>query len=135
MAIEVPSLGGSRVEAEGNTHTPPTTGFWTLTIGSVGVVYGDIGTSPLYAFREAAKAAAGGGPAGEAEVFGVLSLIFWALTLIVTLKYVLFLLRADNNGEGGTPAPLGRARPPFKRQGAFVLFGIVPGAPFFGAAW
>ena len=102
MAIQIPSPAGSRSEAEGINHTPPTTGFWALTIGSIGVVYGDIGTSPLYAFREAAKAAAPGGAVGETEVFGVLSLIFWALTLIVTLKYVLFLLRADNNGEGGT---------------------------------
>ena len=76
MAIQVPPPAGSRSGAEGITHSPPTSGFWTLTIGSVGVVYGDIGTSPLYAFREAAKAAAADGPAGEAEVFGVLSLIF-----------------------------------------------------------
>ncbi len=70
-------------------------------IGSIGVVYGDIGTSPLYAFREAVTAARGDSFAGREAVLGVLSLIFWALMLIVTLKYVLVLLRADNKGEGG----------------------------------
>jgi len=75
-------------------------GFWGLALGSVGVVYGDIGTSPLYAFREAAVAAAGSGPITHELVLGVLSLILWALVIVVTLKYVLILLRADNNGEG-----------------------------------
>jgi KUP system potassium uptake protein len=73
-----------------------------LTLGSVGVVYGDIGTSPLYAFREAVHAAQGGGPLTRDIVLGVLSLILWSVIFVVTLKYVLILLRADNNGEGGT---------------------------------
>ena len=134
MAIQVPSPAGSRSEAEGIKHTPPTTGFWALTIGSIGVVYGDIGTSPLYAFREAAKAAAPGGAVGETEVFGVLSLIFWALTLIVTLKYVLFLLRADNNDEGGTLALMALAQHAFKQSAVIVLLGIVAAALFYGDA-
>src|SRR5262249_24526256 len=72
-------------------------GFWFLALGSIGVVYGDIGTSPLYALREAVLAATGSGnPASEAVVFGILSLIIWALLLVVTAKYVLILLRADN---------------------------------------
>src|SRR3954470_2621377 len=75
---------------------------WTLTLGSLGVVYGDIGTSPLYAFREAVVAASHAGEVTRANVLGVLSLILWALIIVVTLKYVLILLRADNNGEGGT---------------------------------
>src|SRR3984893_18820573 len=74
--------------------------FWGLALGSVGVVYGDIGTSPLYAFREATTAAAGSGPITHELVLGVLSLILWALVIVVTLKYVLILLRADNNGAG-----------------------------------
>src|SRR5688572_10797833 len=82
--------------------TPKHPGLWTLTLGSVGVVYGDIGTSPLYAFKEAATAAANGGVISETAVLGVVSLILWALLIIVTLKYVLLLLRADNQGEGGT---------------------------------
>ena len=77
-------------------------GLWALSLGSVGVVYGDIGTSPLYAFREAVTAAAECGPVTRETVLGVLSLILWALIIVVTIKYVLILLRADNNGEGGT---------------------------------
>ena len=73
-----------------------TSGFWGLTLGSIGVVFGDIGTSPLYAFREAASNAAGHGqPVTRAIVLGVLSLILWALFTVVTAKYVLLLLRAD----------------------------------------
>ena len=73
-----------------------------LTLGALGVVYGDIGTSPLYALREvfATKHAALTPP----DILGVLSLVFWTLTIIVTLKYVTLILRANNNGEGGTMA-------------------------------
>src|SRR5215471_14961688 len=81
-----------------------------LALGSVGVVYGDIGTSPLYAFREAALAASEGHGVTRATVLGVLSLILWALIVTVTLKYVLILLRADNNGEGGTLALMALAQ-------------------------
>jgi KUP system potassium uptake protein len=80
----------------------PSSEFIALTLGSIGVVYGDIGTSPLYAFREAVIAAAQNGQVTRSLVLGVLSLILWALIVVVTLKYVLILLRADNNGEGGT---------------------------------
>ena len=93
----------SEVLVHGNGETQTTTGFWPLTLGSIGVVYGDIGTSPLYALREAVLAAVGtGGTATSDAVLGVLSLILWALIIVVTLKYVLILLRADNHGEGGT---------------------------------
>ena len=71
------------------------------TIGALGVVYGDIGTSPLYALKEAARAAANGGTLNSASVLGVVSLILWALILIVSIKYALLILRADNRGEGG----------------------------------
>ena len=71
-------------------------------LGALGVVYGDIGTSPIYAFREALHASSGGAMVTRTDVLGVLSLIVWALTLIVTIKYVVFVLRADNKGEGGT---------------------------------
>src|SRR5258705_3122402 len=85
------------------THEGPvSTGFWALTLGSIGVVFGDIGTSPLYAFREAVANAAHGQPVTRVIVLGVLSLILWSLFIVVTAKYVLLLLRADNNGEGGT---------------------------------
>jgi KUP system potassium uptake protein len=76
--------------------------FFMLALGSVGVVYGDIGTSPIYALREAIKAAMGGnGTLTEPLVFGILSLIIWALILVVTIKYVVIILNADNRGEGG----------------------------------
>ncbi|NBQ40853.1 MAG: potassium transporter Kup, partial [Alphaproteobacteria bacterium] len=70
-----------------------------LTLGAIGVVYGDIGTSPLYAFREALSHT--GGTADARAIVGVLSMALWALIIVVTLKYVLFLSRMDNNGEGG----------------------------------
>jgi hypothetical protein len=74
--------------------------MWTLALGSVGVVYGDIGTSPLYAFRVAVVAAGETGPVTRETVLGVLSMILWALIVVVAIKYVLLLLRADNNGRG-----------------------------------
>src|SRR6476619_201390 len=99
--VAVPAPETAAASGHGDVHT--SAGFGALTLGSIGVVYGDIGTSPLYAFREAVLAAVGAGnPANETAVFGILSLIIWALILIVTLKYVVILLRADNNGEGGT---------------------------------
>src|SRR5580698_2657223 len=73
--------------------------FWVLTLGSIGVVFGDIGTSPLYALQTALGQFKG--PLGPPEVIGVVSLIIWALLIIVTAKYVLFLMQADNKGEGG----------------------------------
>src|SRR5216683_3161788 len=112
----------------------PTTGFWALTLGSVGVVFGDIGTSPLYAFREALVAAVG--PDGEVTrdiVLGVLSLILWALIVVVTLKYVLILLRADNNGEGGTLSLTALAfRALGRRPGGVFMLGIIGAAMFYG---
>ena len=87
-----------------------TTGFGALTLGSIGVVYGDIGTSPLYALREAVVAASAGGAVTSQAVLGVLSLILWSLIVVVTLKYVVLLMRADNHGEGGTLALMALAR-------------------------
>ncbi|HEX4041524.1 MAG TPA: potassium transporter Kup [Xanthobacteraceae bacterium] len=119
----------------------PRVGLWTLALGSIGVVYGDIGTSPLYAFREAITAASEGPDHAElvrAAVLGVASLILWALFVIVTLKYVVILLRADNNGEGGTltlMALASRAVGRFsKAAGVVALLGIVSAALFYGDA-
>src|ERR1700760_686341 len=104
-----------------------------LAVASIGVVYGDIGTSPLYAFRVAVVAAAGDGPITHGAVLGVLSLILWALTIVVTLKYVLILLRADNNGEGGTLALTALATRVFGRRTAFLfMLGMVGAAMFYG---
>src|SRR5689334_9510405 len=93
---------GSETTAAARAGPDAHPGLIALALGSVGVVYGDIGTSPLYAFREAAMAASNNQVVTRDIVFGVLSLILWALIITVTLKYVLILLRADNNGEGGT---------------------------------
>ncbi len=72
-----------------------------LAVGSVGVVYGDIGTSPLYALKESLHHAAEDGLT-RLEVIGIVSLLIWAVVVVVTLKYVVFIMRADNKGEGGT---------------------------------
>src|SRR6266700_4075480 len=132
--VAAPKRGGAPAHGNGEVH--PKTGFWALTLGSLGVVYGDIGTSPLYALREAVVAAtATGGTPTRAAVFGVLSLILWALILIVHLKYVLILLRADNNGEGGTLTLMGLAQRAMGKAGsAVVLLGIISGALFYGDA-
>src|SRR5580704_771436 len=71
-----------------------------LTLGALGVVFGDIGTSPLYTLRECLHGTGSGVPAPE-DVYGLLSLIFWSLTMVVTVKYLTFIMRADNHGEGG----------------------------------
>jgi KUP system potassium uptake protein len=112
------------------------TSFWALTLGSVGIVYGDIGTSPLYALKESLHAAAGGGHAPTRDmVFGVVSLILWALILIVTLKYVLLVMRADNEGEGGTPSLVALAQRVLGQSGSFVIvLGMIGIALFYGDA-
>src|SRR5262245_25385945 len=100
MARTTAAPGETPVEHGAEAHSA--SGLWALTLGSIGVVYGDIGTSPLYAFREAVVAAGGTADGVPCQaVLGVVSLILWALILTVTLKYVLILLRADNKGEGG----------------------------------
>jgi KUP system potassium uptake protein len=101
-----------------------------LSLGSVGVVYGDIGTSPLYAFREAVAAA---GPVTRDTVLGVLSLILWALLIVVTLKYVIILLRADNTGEGGTLSLTALAsRALGRRTTSVFLLGVIGASMFLG---
>src|SRR5579871_1956108 len=121
--------------ANGHAGAHSTAGFAALTLGSIGVVYGDIGTSPLYALREAVVAASGGGEATPLAVMGVVSLILWALIVVVTLKYVVILLRADNHGQGGTLALMALAqRAVAKGAGTIVLLGIISGALFYGDA-
>jgi KUP system potassium uptake protein len=132
--IAVPAAETPAANGHGNAHS--TAGFKALMLGSIGVVYGDIGTSPLYALREAVIAASGPSAAIDPHaVIGVVSLILWALIVVVTLKYVLILLRADNHGEGGTLALMALAqRAVSKGAGAIVLLGIVSGALFYGDA-
>jgi KUP system potassium uptake protein len=107
--------------------------LWTMALGSVGVVYGDIGTSPLYAFREAVSAAVESGPVTRDIVLGVLSLILWALIVVVAIKYVLLLLNADNNGEGGTLSLTALATRALGRRTPLVfLLGVVGASMFLG---
>ena len=109
--------------------------FVVLMVGSIGVVYGDIGTSPLYAFREGTMAAASGGPITQDIVLGVLSLMIWALIVVVTIKYVFILLNADNKGEGGTLSLMALVRRTAGTGGLFALsLGLVGTALFFGDA-
>ncbi|WOH63548.1 potassium transporter Kup [Bradyrhizobium sp. BWA-3-5] len=110
-----------------------TSGFWALTLGSIGVVFGDIGTSPLYAFREAVTHAANGEEVTRTIVLGVLSLILWSLFIVVTAKYVLLLLRADNNGEGGTLSLMALAhRALGHRSWVLLALGVVGASMFIG---
>ena len=103
-----------------------------LLLGALGVVFGDIGTSPIYAFRELLKAAGG---ASEAVVFGVLSLVFWAIVLVVAIKYVVFVMRADNDGEGGTMALLSLALPVAgPLRAGLLIVGLAGASLFFGDA-
>lgn len=109
--------------------------FKALVLGCIGVVYGDIGTSPLYAYREAALRAIEGGSSGRDALFGVLSLIVWALIAIVTLKYVFILLRADNKGEGGILSLMALAQKATGRKfGLVFVMGVAGAALFYGDA-
>jgi KUP system potassium uptake protein len=136
MTTEVVAPAAETMAVNGHGDAHSTAGFKALLIGSVGVVYGDIGTSPLYALREAVVAASGpSGVVTTQAVLGVVSLILWALIIVVTLKYVLVLLRADNHGEGGTLALMALAQRAVSRgAGTIVLLGIVSGALFYGDA-
>jgi KUP system potassium uptake protein len=104
-----------------------------LILGALGVVFGDIGTSPLYAFREALHTA--GKHADPTEVLGLLSLILWSLTVVVTIKYVGFVLKADNKGEGGTLSLMALASNAFKQRPTWILaLGLIGGSLFLGDA-
>ncbi|MBV9985839.1 potassium transporter Kup [Bradyrhizobium sp.] len=140
MTSEVAAPAAEASAANGHTDAHSTASFTALTLGSIGVVYGDIGTSPLYAFREAVVAASPGGEVTSQAVHGVISLIFWALMVVVTMKYVLILLRADNHGEGGTLALMALAQRAVTKAGTvkaaavIVLLGVISGALFYGDA-
>jgi KUP system potassium uptake protein len=108
-------------------------GFTGLALGSVGVVYGDIGTSPLYALKESLHHTAKDGIVTSGEVIGVVSLLIWALIIVVTLKYVVFIMRADNKGEGGTLSLMALAQTKLGRNmGPVFLLGVIGAALFYG---
>lgn len=105
-----------------------------LTLGAIGVVYGDIGTSPIYAFRQATHVRPGA-TSTDIEILGLLSLIVWTLTLTVALKYIFFVTRADNNGEGGTLSLMALARKTFTNPPAWItVLGVLGAAMFYGDA-
>jgi KUP system potassium uptake protein len=118
------------------TRPPTLRATLKLAFATIGVVFGDIGTSPLYAMREALSHVVGDPDANlRASVLGVASLLIWALILIVTLKYIILLMRADNKGEGGILSLVVLVETVLKRKGGFVLgIGIVGAAFFFGDA-
>lgn len=110
--------------------------FLTLYLGALGIVYGDIGTSPLYAFRECFSEAHGLQPTPE-NILGVLSLVFWSLTFIISIAYLTFVMRADNRGEGGILALMSLVRPraaggrSFRRK-ALITLGLFGSALLYG---
>jgi KUP system potassium uptake protein len=145
MAVEAnPASSDGNVRASDMDQTKPAEGetgkpadphgghhsFYALTLGAIGVVFGDIGTSPLYAMREALSHARTTNNI-EVSVLGVVSLVIWALTLIVTVKYVIFLMRADNKGEGGTLALMALAQSALGRRSTAIFFLGVFGASLF----
>jgi KUP system potassium uptake protein len=128
---EAPIAESEDSESHGHGHHGP---LYKLMIGAVGIVYGDIGTSPIYAFRETFvghhKLAV-----DQAHIYGVLSLIFWSMMIVVTIKYVLIIMRADNKGEGGSLALLAliNRKTEGKRWTApIVLLGVFATALFYG---
>jgi len=117
-----------------NTDTSPSK-LWTLTLGAIGVVFGDIGTSPLYALRECFYGG-WGVPLTPENILGVLSLVFWALIILISLEYVLLLMKIDNHGEGGILALMALAlnkwnHHPRKRQ-AIMILGLFGASLFYG---
>ncbi len=128
----VPPAGGSSHQAGGHSG-----GLLKLSIGAVGVVFGDIGTSPIYAFREtfASHHGAPGIQVDPVHIHGVLSLVFWSMMIVVTFKYVLTIMKADNKGEGGSLALLAlinRKSTTVKWTTPFILLGVFATALFYG---
>src|SRR6516162_9482621 len=120
------------------THTGHGASLAALVLGALGVVFGDIGTSPLYTLKECLLAA-GGAEASTADLFGILSLMFWALVMVVTVKYLCFIMRADHHGEGGIFALLAivpdRFRMHTTRRGrvtAMALLAVIGASLLYG---
>ncbi|TAK94943.1 MAG: potassium transporter Kup [Aquabacterium sp.] len=123
---------------EGQAHTarsnPKGAQLAALTLGALGVVYGDIGTSPLYALKEVFNT--GHAPLNHDNILGVLSMVFWTLTIVVSIKYVALVLKADNNGEGGTMALMALASSATESKPrlryVLIVMGILGAALFYG---
>lgn len=135
MSEQVQEEGQTGHTAEGHGHHQGK--LIALAVGAVGVVFGDIGTSPLYAFRETFASHHGvpGIKVDPVHIYGVLSLVFWSMMIVVTFKYVLTIMKADNKGEGGSLALLAlinRKSENAKWTGPFVLLGVFATALFYG---
>src|SRR5687768_2814543 len=113
---------------ESSEHQKSRRYLFTLSLGALGVVYGDIGTSPLYAFRECFAPEHHLAPTPN-NILGILSLVFWSLVIVISVKYLLFVARADNRGEGGILALMSLVRPRRSKR-RFALLGL----GLFGAA-
>jgi KUP system potassium uptake protein len=140
MTEDNSSAQQSALKTGSPTPIPPHAGevapqnLWKLVLGSVGVVYGDIGTSPLYALRESLHASSTDG-SSHAEVIGVVSILLWTLIIIVSVKYVMLVMRADNRGEGGTLSLVALVQQALKkRPGWLIAVGVVGISLFFGDA-
>ncbi len=117
-----------------DSHGGPKPKLWLSTLGCIGVVYGDIGTSPLYAMRESLHAASHDGLT-RSDVIGVISLLIWTLILLVTIKYVTLIMRADNRGEGGTLSLVALVQQAMQRRPTWLLaIGMIGISLFFGDA-
>ncbi|MGQ4272989.1 potassium transporter Kup [Terrihabitans sp. B22-R8] len=127
----MPSMAASTAGQGAHLHKSSGRTQRLMILGSLGVVYGDIGTSPLYALRESLLHV-GRAPSHE-EVVGIVSLLIWALIVVVTLKYVVLMMRADNSGEGGTFSLMALAQSSLKKPSPIVLgLGIVGASLFYG---
>ena len=129
-AVSAPAVGDAHAP---DAHGPPLKA--ALLLAALGVVFGDIGTSPIYALKECFRSAGGTAGLTPEAVLGILSLVFWAITIVVTLKYVLFVMRADNQGEGGDMALLALAMPTLtdkRARRALLSVGLVGAALLYG---
>src|SRR6516164_4305187 len=136
--IDVGTMKLAPASANGQAHPGHRASLAALSFGALGVVFGDIGTSPLYTVKECLLAL--GGPEAQAEgLFGILSLMFWALIMVVTVKYVWFIMRADNRGEGGifallaiVPERFRKSAMPTGRATAMALLAVIGAALLYG---
>src|SRR5246127_5715829 len=130
----IPAGHAAPTAAEDREGSPAPTGLAGLSVAALGVVFGDIGTSPVYTFRECFNPEHGF-PLDAEHVLGVLSMIFWALIIVVAVKYVLLIMRADNHGEGGILALLALAQETARSarsRNLLVLLGLGGAALFYG---
>jgi KUP system potassium uptake protein len=124
LSTEALAQGHSNASSDGRQRA-------AAILTALGIVYGDIGTSPLYVFRAISKAL--GGKLDEPSALGSLSLIFWAILIVVTIKYCLFVMRADNRGEGGILALMSLSRATWRGRNRYLLvFGLIGAALIYG---